>query len=141
MAAEEELIETRTRAAAGRGREVLIGAIIIAIAIVAASWMSKRSHTITFDKPYQAVLLSNGQVYYGRLDGYGTDAPVLREVYYVQSVVNPQTKEATNILQKRGREWHGPDRMYLNPSQILLVEPVGTDSRVADLIRELKTTN
>ena len=108
MAAEEELIETRTRAAAGRGREVLIGAIIIAIAIVAASWMSKRSHTITFDKPYQAVLLSNGQVYYGRLDGYGTDAPVLREVYYVQSVVNPQTKEATNILQKRGREWRPP---------------------------------
>jgi hypothetical protein len=120
---------------------VIVAAIIVALSILLASWLGKRTHTVQFDKPYQAVLLSNGQVYYGRLEGYGSDAPVLREVYYVQSNVNPQTHEQSNILLRRGKEWHGPDRMYLNPSQILLVEPVGTDSKVADLIKDLKAQN
>jgi hypothetical protein len=120
---------------------VIVAAIIVALSILLASWIGTRNHVVQFDKPYQAVLLSNGQVYYGRLDGYGTDHPVLREVYYIQSSVNPQTHEQTNILMKRGKEWHGPDRMYLNPSQILLVEPVGTDSKVADLIKDLKAQN
>ncbi|MGA2271220.1 MAG: hypothetical protein ABSH44_22355 [Bryobacteraceae bacterium] len=117
---------------------VIVGAVIIALAILVAGWMVTRSHVVQFDKPYQAVLLSNGQVYYGRLEGYGTEHPVLREVYYIQSSVNPQTHEQTNILLRRGKEWHAPDRMYLNPSQILLVEPVGTDSKVADLIKDLR---
>lgn len=117
---------------------IILCAVIIAIAILAATWLSHRSGAVSFDKPYQAVLLSNGQVYYGRLEGYGTSQPVLREVYYIQVQTNPETKQQTNILLKRGKEWHSPDRMYINPNQIILVEPVGTDSKVADLIRELK---
>ena len=120
---------------------VIVAAIIIALSILLASWLGSRTHVVQFDKPYQAVLLSNSQVYYGRLEGYGTDHPVLREVYYIQTTVNPQTHEQNNILTRRGKEWHGPDRMYLNPSQILLVEPVGTDSKVADLIKDLKAQN
>ena len=120
---------------------VIVAAIIVALSILLTSWIGARTHVVQFDKPYQAVLLSNGQVYYGRLDGYGTDHPVLREVYYIQSNVNPQTHEQSNVLTRRGKEWHGPDRMYLNPSQILLVEPVGTDSKVADLIKDLKAQN
>src|SRR5271157_3089461 len=88
---------------------VILAAIIIALSILLASWIGSRTHVVQFDKPYQAVLLSNGQVYYGRLDGFGTDHPVLREVYYIQSSVNPQTHEQTNILTRRGKEWHGPD--------------------------------
>ncbi|HKE28472.1 MAG TPA: hypothetical protein VKB88_39250 [Bryobacteraceae bacterium] len=117
---------------------ILLGAAVIALAILASTWLAHRGGAITFDKPYQAVLLSNGQVYYGRLAGYGTSQPVLREVYYIQVQTNPETKEQKNILLKRGKEWHSPDRMYLNPNQIILVEPVGTDSKVADLIKELK---
>ena len=75
-------------------------------------------------------------MYCGRLDGYETDHPVLREVYYIQSSVNPQTHEQSNILTRRGKEWHGPDYMLLNANQILLVEPVNPGSRVATLIAE-----
>jgi hypothetical protein len=113
--------------------------MLLALAVLAAAWLASRPSAVTFDKPYQAVLLTNGQVYYGRLEGYGTAHPVLREVYYIQVQTNSETKEQKNILLKRGKEWHAPDRMYLNPSQILLVEPVGTESKVADLIRELKS--
>ena len=116
-------------------------AIIVALAVLLAAWVCKREPAVRFMTPYQAVLLSNGQVYYGRLEGYGTAHPLLREVYYVQSRENPQTREQTNTLLKRGKEWHGPDRMYLNPNQILLVEPVGADSKVGELIKALKAQN
>ena len=94
---------------------------------------------LKFDTPDQAVLLTNGSVYFGKLDNYGTQFPVLSDVYYVQSSVNPETKQTTNILVKRGKELHSPDKMYLNPNQIVLVEPVGPNSKVAQLIAESKT--
>ena len=91
---------------------------------------------VTFSTPYQAVVLINNSVYYGKLSGWGTSNPVLSDVYYIMSKTDPDTKKVSNVLIKRGKELHGPDRMYLNPSQIILVEPVGADSKVAQLISE-----
>ena len=90
----------------------------------------------SFSTPYQAVLLSNGSVYYGKLSGYGSGHPVLTDIYYILSKTNPDNKQVTNVLVKRGKELHGPDRMYLNARQIVFVEPVGTGSKVAQLINE-----
>src|SRR6516162_7913928 len=91
---------------------------------------------VIFATPYQAVLLSNGSVYFGKLSGYGTETPVLTDVFYILSKSDPQTKEVSNVLVKRGKELHGPDRMYLNAAHIVFVEPVGVDSKVAQLISE-----
>jgi len=91
---------------------------------------------ITFSTPYQAVLLSNNSVYFGKLAGYGTSNPVLTDVFYILTKSDPTTKQVQNVLVKRGKELHGPDRMYLNASSIVFVEPVGTDSKVAQLISE-----
>jgi hypothetical protein len=91
---------------------------------------------LKFDTTYQAVLLSNGNVYFGKLEDYGSRFPVLTDVFYIQSSVNPDTKQTVNVLVKRGQELHAPDRMYLNPSQIILVEPVGSNSKVMQLILE-----
>jgi hypothetical protein len=55
-------------------------------------------------------------------------------VYYIQSQVNPDTKAVSNTLVRRGNEWHGPDRMLLNERHVVLIEPVGTGSKVAQLI-------
>jgi len=89
-----------------------------------------------FTTPYQAVLLSNGAIYYGRLSGYRTRNPELTDVFYVLSKSDPEAKQVTNVLVKRGNELHRPDRMYLNPTQIVFVEPVGSSSKVAQLISE-----
>ena len=121
----------------GSSRVIFFAALMVALAVIAAGWMVSHPGAVSFDQTYQAVLLSNGQVYFGRLEGYGTETPVLREVYYVQSGLNDQ-KQPTNILLRRGKEWHGPDRMYLNPRQIIMVEPVGSTSRVYELIKDLK---
>jgi len=89
---------------------------------------------------YYAVLLTNGSVYFGKLEGMGSPSPVLLDVYYVQpGPVDPNTKQPSGmVLVHRGKELHGPDRMILNDKAIVFVEPVGPDSRVAQLIREAK---
>ena len=91
---------------------------------------------VAFTTPYQAVLLSNNSVYFGKLAGYGTPNPVLTDVFYIVTQTDPTTKQTKNILVKRGKELHGPDRMYLNANSIVFVEPVGVDSKVAQLISE-----
>jgi hypothetical protein len=121
----------------GSSGMIFFAALMVSLAVIAAGWMVSHPSAVSFEQTYQAVVLSNGQTYFGRLEGYGTEKPVLREVYYVQSGVNEQ-KQPTNILVKRGKEWHSPDRMYLNPRQIVMVEPVGPTSRVYELIRDLK---
>lgn len=98
--------------------------------------MMHHNHGPAFATPYQAVLLSNGAVYYGKLSGYGTRNPTLTDVFYVMSKTDPETKQVTNMLVKRGKELHGPDKMYINASQIVMVEPVGPDSKVAQLISQ-----
>jgi hypothetical protein len=128
---------------AWRGRESLV--LLAAGMVVGAAglWLVAfhdltPSARINFGAPYQAVLLTNGQVFYGRLDKLGSPFPVLTEVYYVQSQVNQETKQVSNTLIRRGKEWHGPDRMILNGAHIVLVEPVRTDSAVGKLIEELR---
>jgi small nuclear ribonucleoprotein (snRNP)-like protein len=91
---------------------------------------------VSFTTPYQAVLLSNNSVYFGKLAGFGTPNPVLTDVFYIVTQTDPTTKQTKNMLVKRGKELHGPDRMYLNANSIVFVEPVGTDSKVAQLISE-----
>src|ERR1700759_2199865 len=116
-------------------------AIILAIVVIAGGlgfwyWKSRPSSALTTQ--YQAVLLSNGSAYFGRLEGLGTPYPVLRDVFYVQSVKDPQTNAVSNILVKRGKEWHAPDRMILNANRMVLVEPVNPTSRVSQLISQAK---
>jgi hypothetical protein len=111
---------------------------VTAIVVVIAAFMIVRNTSpgapVAFTTPYQAVVLANGAAYFGKLEGYGTPRPVLTEVYYIVTQNNPETKQSSNVLVKRGKELHEPDRMYLNPSQILFVEPVGEKSKVAQLI-------
>jgi hypothetical protein len=65
--------------------------------------------------------------------------PALADVFYVVSQTDPETKQVKSSLIKRGKEMHEPDRLYLNPSQIVFLETVGTkgtNSKVAQLIAQ-----
>lgn len=128
----------RERGISTTGAVAALAAVVLVLVAACFVVGSHRYKSLNFDTPYQAVLLTNGAVYFGKLENYGTRFPVLSDVYYVQSSVNPETKQTANILIKRGKELHAPDRMYLNPSQITLVEPVGPNSKVAQLIAESK---
>ena len=125
-----------------RGRSEWIVAALVVIVAVGSTIVVVRGWPlgsgIRFETPYQAVLLANGQAFFGRLENIGASYPVLKDVYYVQTQLHPETKQTTNTLVRRGGELHGPDRMVLNASQIVLIEPVGENSQIAKLIAELK---
>lgn len=125
----------------GIGTAAAVGVVIAVVVLAAVAFLVGRHRGPRFTTPYQAVLLTNGSVYFGKLQGYGTRYPVLLDVYYVQSGTNPDTKQVTNVLVHRGKELHAPDRMYLNPGHIVLVEPVGPNSKIAELIAQDKAKN
>jgi hypothetical protein len=120
------------------------GILLIVLAAIAGSGVYALLHRSVgvagLDLPknrYYAVYLNGGQFYFGQLQtGLRPPYAVLTNVFYVQSRRDEQTKQVSTVLVKRGKEWHEPDRMYLNVSQIILIEPVGTTSRVAQLIAE-----
>ncbi|MBI3662209.1 MAG: hypothetical protein HY234_04055 [Acidobacteria bacterium] len=125
-------------------RAVTLPALLLLLAFSGCSFPKATSPSqerldLKFGSEYQAVLLTNGQVFFGKIEGLGTPYPSLRDVYYVQTVINEKVKKSSNILVRRGNEWHSPDRMYLNATHIVLIEPVGKDSQVAKLIAESKT--
>ena len=110
---------------------------IIAIALCLIAWHVLRAGRIPdTDSDYQAVALMNGQVYFGRVASAGDGYLALRDVFYVQTRQNPETKAVANVLVKRGGEPHQPDRMLVNRQQVLLIEPVKPASQIGRLIAE-----
>ena len=89
-----------------------------------------------FKTEYQAVLLGDGQVFYGKVDKIEKDFLVFSDVYYIQRI--QPAGEVQPIMLKRGKEPHGPDISYINTKYIVMVEPVTPDSPVAKSIREIK---
>jgi hypothetical protein len=123
----------------GAAANSVIWALAGILVMIAAGFHIRRNihhSSVKFNTPYQAVLLANGSVYFGHLQDFEDRHPVLTDVFYIVSQTDPTTKQVNNVLVKRGKELHAPDRMYLNPNQIVFVEPVGTDSKVAQLIAQ-----
>jgi hypothetical protein len=115
----------------------IAAAVLGAAAFTGCTSVSARTEMKT-EAGYQAVFLDTGAVYFGVLQGLGTEYPVLSNVFYVQSVTNRDTEQVSSILVKRGKEWHAPDHMTLNARHIIFVETVTAGSTVAKLIAEAK---
>jgi hypothetical protein len=121
-------------------KRVLLSAglgFVAALLVGGVVWKLTYGRTVNFDTPYQAIMMDNGQVYYGRIQGFSSPFPVLTEVYYVQEQLDPETKKVRNVLVRRGSEWHAPTRMIMNSRHIVLIEPVTPGSTVAKLIEDL----
>ena len=93
---------------------------------------------------YQAVFLTNNQVYFGKLYDENSDYPVLKDVFYLQvtQVLQPKEPDAPaqqiNLV-KLGGELHGPmDEMKINKDHILFIEDLKPDSQVVAGIKNYK---
>jgi hypothetical protein len=93
----------------------------------------------SFNTEYQAVLLDNGQAFFGKIENADGEYPVLRDVFYIGRQASPDGKDVKNILIKRGNEWHTPEYMHINKKHIVMIEPVSPASTVAQLIKEAKS--
>lgn len=96
---------------------------------------------------YQAVFLTNGQVYFGKLSDATGSYAELSDIYYLQVTQpplqgsqqqgsTPQQQPQLSLV-KLGNELHGPvDAMKINRDQILFYEDIKEDGRVMQAIRE-----
>ncbi|MBU1177625.1 hypothetical protein KJ903_00225 [Patescibacteria group bacterium] len=141
---------------------VLVLGAVIAYPKVKDSMDKKKSEKETV---YHAVFLTNGQVYFGKMDDAKSKYVNLSQVYYLQlnqqqtQQVQPaegdtQTKEGEEggqaaatteteqpefTLVKLGQELHGPeDEMVINQEQVLFYEKLKSDSNVVKAIKENK---
>lgn len=133
---------------------ITVGVLVVVALIVAAvivMWFARPAGgdaSIQRDK-YQAVFLTNGQVYFGKLANSGGDYMQLQDVYYLQVDQNVQgtgegeqaetaTQEESQVsLAKLGSELHGPeDAMQINGDQVLFWENLTDNSKVVSAIKQ-----
>ncbi len=138
------------------GTGALVGLVLAVVVWAIYSWsVLPRPDGST----YQAVFLTNGQVYFGKLSGESTRTPKLEDVFYLQAnqaLQQGQPSEARAAtgtpgtapspqfsLAKLGKaEIHGPqDRLFLNKQQVLFWEDLRSDSQVVKTIAEYKKQN
>jgi len=115
----------------------------IGVLIVVALLVLSRMDIVPFGglggETYQAVFLSNGQVYFGTLSGRESQYPTLTNTYYLQAgqQLQPSTPTPNFSLVKLGGELHGPtDTMRINRDHIVFIEDLKSDSQVVALIEE-----
>lgn len=98
---------------------------------------------------YSAVFLTNGQVYFGKINTLSDKEISISDIYYLQ--VNQQQSlqpgqasasasgQPEISLVKLGNELHGPnDRMRINHDQVLFTESLKSDSKVVKAIGDYK---
>jgi hypothetical protein len=128
----------------------IVAGVVVLVAVVA--WLVVNAglgQANQVDKnKYQAVFLTNGQVYFGKLNGWGGPRPYLTDVYYLQApnsssesdAQSPEDNTNTRTLVKLGSELHKPsDKLILNPDAILFVENIEDDGQVVQAIKSKKS--
>ncbi len=120
---------------------ILVLLLVAGGGLVLKESMSNEFSSAVIKDRYQAVFLTNGQVYFGKIDKITNTGYTLKDIYYlqVQQGVQPETKkegEDQNLsLAKLGSELHGPDDvMYIEGKQVLFWENLKTDSQVVKAI-------
>lgn len=121
---------------------------VVALLVVIVALLVFISHQLTRSEAipavisqYQTVVLANGQVYFGKLEQAPGNNYILRDVFYVVSQSDPESKQISNLLVRRGKELHEPEYMLLSRNQVIMIEPVGDKSRIAQLIAEQSKAN
>lgn len=128
----------------------LLFSITVLLIAIAGLFYSGRAHegNIVDTSKDQAVFLTNGQVYFGKIKEINNQYVNLQEIYYLNSQSdnnsgNNNNQQATSFsLVKLGCELHGPqDQMVINRDQVSFWENLKSDGKVAKAIEQWKSEN
>ncbi|HIA92151.1 TPA: hypothetical protein EYO12_03500 [Candidatus Saccharibacteria bacterium] len=128
---------------------VLVGLVVIAAMFFGLS-RNLSSGNVKSDQ-YQAVFLTNGQVYFGKMSNINSDYVTLEDIFYLQvtqqttgddalqsgdnAAVDPQIS-----LAQLGNELHGPEsEMFISREQILFWENLTDEGDVVTAITNFQS--
>jgi len=148
----EMITKPGTKKKSGFFRWLLVLIIVIAIILAGLFVVSKVTgwDVLGINKggatgDWQAVFLSNGQVYFGQTSHEDKDVVNLKDIYYLQvtralqPATEGQTEQQELSLVKLGNELHGPeDQMRINRDHILFIEDLKEDGKVVRAIQRYK---
>ena len=141
---------------APRSLNRLLVTLLVVLALLAVVGVLWRVFTgVTADgaikgKQFQALFLTNGQVYFGHLSNVNGQYVKLNDIFYlqVQQTVQPSSDQNNSnnnqqvSLAKLGNELHGPeDTMYVARTQVLFWENLKSDGKVVKAITDYKSSN
>ena len=130
----------------------VIAVLVVALALVSTLAVLGKTGAVGANAAinkdeYQAVFLTNGQVYFGKLHNAQGDYLTLTDIYYLQvdssiqagateEEIAAQTASDSNVqLIKLGNELHGPqDEMQISSQQVLFWENLKSESKVSQAI-------
>lgn len=133
-------------------KSILIVVVLLILALIDAQYgifSALRSNAQAKGR-WQAVFLTNNQVYFGHLSSFGLKYFKLTDVYYIRSAQVPVTPAATpeeganatqpqfetrNELVKMTDDAHGPENeLYIPKQQILFWQTLRQDSNIVRTI-------
>lgn len=136
---------------------IILAVVVVVIIVLGVLFRDKlfggsRPATDEQVSDYQAVFLTNGQVYFGTINSIGKEDVVLNDIFYLQVVQPPlqgtpqdpsqqqaQQQQPQISLVKLGNELHGPiDEMHINRQHILFYEDLKEESQVVQAIKQYK---
>lgn len=142
---------------------IILGAVVVVIVILGVlfrdrlfgSWGSKPlrgQQASSQPSGYQAVFLTNGQVYFGKIANAESTYVTLTDIYYLQVIQPPlqgqqeagqqapaQQPQPQISLVKLGNELHGPvDEMKINRDHIMFYENLKENGQVVQAIRQFQ---
>lgn len=136
-----------------RRRILMLGGVLLILVVVGLAWswwLFGRNVPFNENKnintaEYQAIFLTNGQVYFGKVADLNNKYVTITDVYYLQvqqgsssslqgasSATSPSSQVS---LVKLGNELHGPqDEMYISSQQMLFWENLKDTGKVVQAI-------
>ena len=135
----------------GKPLMAIIAAVVIIVLVLGGwfAWSSFNGDAGVKTGQYQAVFLTNGQVYFGKVSNVNGSYVKLTDIFYlqVQQSVQPDSKSSSSnnsqvSLAKLGSELHGPeDAMFISRQQVLFWENLKNDGKVVQAINSYKQQN
>lgn len=119
----------------------IVVAMFVVVLVASSAYLWSARYSLSSDASYQAVFLTNGQIYFGKLSNKNKEWITLSDVFYLQKR-QVLDGEITNIpdlnLVKLGSELHGPEnQMEINREHILFIEQLSSDSQIITAIEQL----
>lgn len=123
--------------------------VAVCLAVILPKKVKTASVSTVDGSKYQAVFLTNGQVYFGKLTDNGGDYIKLTDIFYLQQQdqskvqqKSSSTDQSNLTLIKLGKELHAPaDEMNISRQQVLFWENIQDSGKVKQAIDDYKKNN